>query len=282
MKKTKTPSAENIWGDDLNPSTLQPVEDKVQPTIDKTQQEEINKAFDEEYAKFNKPTQPISIGAGDFDVDGLMTDFPTATDLERFVYDQTGVTLNLKGRANKVKYETALAVLNGEDIDPVFLGGTNPYIEKADMVPTEELKPVPPRDRSIPHNDEVQNNFYSPFVPHPDPDMRAQDKKVDMVFKKYKNGMITYEILGPLEQKPIGEKLDKYGRTRPEIIKWIDPRTGEQVAIREDGSMTPRGKRLRAMMQAFKINKSNQWDVWIDRDFITLDGSAAHNPWELD
>jgi hypothetical protein len=267
MKKKTTTPAENIWGDDLNPSTLQPV---AEPTIEETKIE------------VTKPTQPISIGAGDFDVEGLMTDFPTATDLERFVYDQTGVTLNLKGRANKVKYETALAVLNGEDIDPVFLGGTNPYIEKADMVPTEELKPTPPRDKAIPDDSEVQNNFYSPFCPHPDPDMRAQDKKVDLVFKKYKNGMITYEILGPLEQKAVGEKLDKYGRTRPELIKWIDPRTGEQVAVREDGTMTPQGKRLRGMMQTFRINKSNQWDVWVDREFITLNESAAHNPWDLD
>jgi len=267
MKKQKVTPAENIWGDDLNPTTLQPV---AEPTIEEPKTE------------VTKPTQPISIGAGDFDVEGLMTDFPTATDLERFVYDQTGVVLNLKGRANKVKYETALAVLNGEDINPALLGGNNPYIEKADMVPMDEIKPTPPRDRSIPSNDEVQNNFYSPFVPHPDAEMRAQDKKVDMVFKKYKNGMVTYEILGPLEQKPIGEKLDKYGRTRPEYIKWIDPRTGEQVAVREDGTLTPQGKRLRAMMQTFKINKSNQWDVWVDRDFITIDGGVANNPWDLD
>jgi hypothetical protein len=269
MKKQKVTPAENIWDQPINPETLEP----------ETSEPEI---IEEIVQEVKKPTQPISIGAGDFDIEGLMTDFPTATDLERFVYDQTGVTLNLKGRANKLKYEVALSVLNGEDIDPKFIGGTNPYIEKADMVPVEELKPVPPRDRSIPGDDEVQNNFYSPFVPHPDPDMRAQDKKVDMVFKKYKNGMITYEILGPLEQKAVGEKLDKYGRTRPEIIKWVDPRTGEQVAIRADGSMTPQGKRLRGMMQTFRINKSNQWDVWVDRDFITVDGGVANNPWDLD
>jgi hypothetical protein len=269
MKKQKTPQAENIWGLDINPETLEPIENSK--TID-----------EQKITKPTKPTQPISIGAGDFDVEGLMTDFPTATDLERFVYDQTGVTLNLKGRANKLKYETALKVLNGEDIDEKFIGGINPYIEKADMVPVEELKPEPPKDKIIPSRDEVQNAFYSPFVPHPDPAMRAQDKKVDMVFRKYKNGIITYQILGPLEQQAHGEKLDKYGRTRPEIIKWVDPRTGEQVAVREDGTMTPQGKRLRGMMQTFRINKSNQWDVWVDREFITLNDSVAHNPWDLE
>jgi hypothetical protein len=278
MKKQKSTPAENIWGDDVNPSTLQ-------PDNEPTAVEVVQEVFDTEYEKFTKPTkptQPISIGAGDFDVEGLMTDFPTATELERFVYDQTGVVLNLKGRANKLKYDVALQVLNGEDVDNKYLGGSNPYVEKADLVPVDEIKPAPKNDIAIPPRSEVQNAFYSPFVPHPDPEQRAQDKKVDMVFRKYQNGLISYEILGPLEQKPIGEKLDKYGRTRPELIKWIDPRTGEQVAVRTDGTLTPRGKRLRAMMQTFKINKTNQWDVWIDRDFITVDSSAAFNPWDID
>ena len=47
----------------------------------------------------------------DFDLEGLMTDFPTARDLERFVFDETGVVLNLKGRANKLKYQIAMDAL---------------------------------------------------------------------------------------------------------------------------------------------------------------------------
>ena len=54
----------------------------------------------------------------DFDLEGLKTDFPTATELEKFVYDQTDVILNLKGRSNEMKYKVALAVLNGEEVDP--------------------------------------------------------------------------------------------------------------------------------------------------------------------
>ena len=69
--------------------------------------------------------------------------------------------------------------------------------------------------------------------------------------------------------------------TRPEIIKWMDPRTGEQVIMREDGTLTPIGKRLRAMMQLNKVNKSNQWDVWIDREFLTVDSSVLNNVWDL-
>ena len=52
--------------------------------------------------------------------------------------------------------------------------------------------------------------------------MRAQDKKVHMTFRKYNNGMISYEIHGPLVQRPFGEKINKYGKTVPEIIKWIE------------------------------------------------------------
>ena len=108
-----------------------------------------------------------------------------------------------------------------------------------------------------------------------------QDKKVDMVFRKYANGMISYEILGPLSQKPFGEKLDKYGRKRPEIIKWVDPRTGEQVIRTASGMLTPIGTRLKAFMSKQKVNKTDAWQAWIDREFIIMDGSTnmIDNPW---
>jgi hypothetical protein len=101
-------------------------------------------------------------------------------------------------------------------------------------------------------------------------------------FRKYKNGCITYEVLGPIEPKPFGEKIDKFGRIRPEIIKWVDPRTGEQIVQREDGTLSPVGRRLRAMLQTFKFNDSNQWVKYVDREFISLDQRAAANPWDLE
>ena len=217
----------------------------------------------------------------EYDLEGLMTDFPTAKELERFVFDQTGVVLNLKGRANKLKYQTAMDVLNGSDVDPVFLGTDNPYVDKVDMVPIEDLKPVPKRDELLPDRKELQNLFYSPLVPHPDDDSRARGKKCHCMFRKYKSGAISYEILGPLEQYAHGEKIDKFGRVRPEIYKWVDPRTGEQTIQREDGTLTPIGRRLRSMMKAMRVNKSSQWDVWIDREFGTLNQDAISNPWDL-
>ena len=217
----------------------------------------------------------------EYDIEGLMTDFPTAKELERFVFDETGIVLNLKGRANKLKYQVAMDVLNGQDVDPKFIGRDNPYLDRADLVPEEPMKTLPPRDQHIPDREHLQNEFFTAFVPHSDPEYRAQGRKMHCTFRKYKNGVITYEVLGPIEPRPYGVKIDKFGRERPEIIRWVDPRTGEQLVQREDGTLTPIGRRLRAMMQTFRYNDSNQWVRYVDRDFISLDRKAAVNPWDL-
>ena len=226
--------------------------------------------------------QPKSTSNADFDLEGLMTDFPTAKELERFVFDETGIVLNLKGRANKLKYQVAMDVLNGEEVDPKFLGGDNPYIDRTELVPVEELKPVPTRDKHLPDSNQMQNIFVSNAIPHTDFEYRMQDKKVSVYFRKYKTGEISYEIVGPIDQRPHCIKLDKYGRERPEIIKWVDPRTGEQTVVRNDGTLTPQGRKLRALMQSFKVNNSNQWDTWIDREFISLGDNVLTNVWDLD
>ena len=217
----------------------------------------------------------------EFDIDGLMTDFPTAKELERFVYDQTGVVLNLKGRANKLKYQVAMDALNGQEVDATYIGGDNPYIERADLVPVEDLRPTPARDSTLPEHAHIQNQFVSRLVPHPDPDFRANGRKVDCVFRKYKSGQISYEVLGPIDQRPEGEKMDKFGRMRPEIIRWIDPRTGEQVMVRADGTLSPMGRNLKAMMQRQRFNNSNFWEVFIDREFADFAGGELTNPWDV-
>jgi len=225
--------------------------------------------------------QPRAISTADFDIEGLMTDFPTAKDLERFVFDETGIVLNLKGRANKLKYQTAMDVLNGIEVEGKFVGGDNPYIDKTELVPVEDLKPVPERDNHLPEPNQLQNIFVSNVIPHTDFESRMQDKKVSVYFRKYKTGEISYEIVGPIEQRPHGMKLDKYGRERPEIIKWVDPRSGEQTIVRTDGTLTPQGRKLRGLMQSFKVNTSNQWDTWIDREFISLGGNSVTDVWDL-
>jgi hypothetical protein len=240
--------------------------------ITETDSERIQRAV-----RAQKATQPET---PEYDIDGLMTDFPTATELERFVYDQTGIVLNLKGRANKLKYQIAMDVLNGLEVDAKFTGGENPYVDRSELVPVEELRDPAPRDPSLPDESQLQNHFYTPFIPHPDPEYRAKNSKVHTVFRKYRNGMISYEVLGPIEPKSIGEKMDKFGRMRPELMSWVDPRTGEQVAVRADGTLSPRGRNLRAIMQTLKVNNTNHWQMWVDRDFVDLEKGELRNPWD--
>ena len=228
--------------------------------------------------------QPVKLDKPDFgyDLEGLMTDFPTATELQKFVYDQTGVVLNLKGRANKVKYQVAMDTLNGTLPATEFLGTENPYVDRNELVPQDPLRELPPRDPEIDAAGAEVTRFATKLFPHPHPEWKAQDQKCHVIFRKYQTGMITYEILGPIAKKAFGSKINKFGVVQPEKIGWIDPRTGEQIVQREDGTLTPVGRRLRAMMQTFKFNDSNQWIKYVDREFISLDRQAAENPWDLE
>jgi hypothetical protein len=269
MKKT-TPTPESKTLDhEANPWTEAVTAIPVEAT-----QEPVRQALQDTVKKHATETE--------YDLEGLMNDFPTATELERFVYDQTGYTLNLKGRAQKLKYQVAMDVLNGVEVDAKFTNGDNPYIDRADLVPVEDLRDPAPRDPSLPGEDELQNQFYTPFIPHPDPEYRARNKKVHTVFKKYKNGMISYEVIGPIEPKAIGEKMDKFGKIRPELMSWVDPRTGEQVVVRKDGTMTPQGRNLRAIMQTLRVNNTNHWEMWVNRDFVNMEDGELRNPWDVE
>jgi hypothetical protein len=266
---------------EMQNETQNPWDESAPNDTPKTARASKSKKLADEILDIPAPIPPTAPNASDFDLDGLMTDFPTAKDLERFVYDQTGVVLNLKGRANKLKYQIAMDTLNGVPVDARYTGSDNPYIDKAEMVPEDPIKPAPDRDANLPDHTQIQNTFWSPHIPHPDPDARAQDQKCHVIFRKYNTGQISYEILGPLSKRPHGEKIDKFGRTRPEVIRILDPRTGEQTIMREDGTLTPQGKKLRAMMQTFRVNNSNQWAVWVDREFVTMNSNVANNPWDL-
>ena len=233
-------------------------------------------------AKLKKPIKDEVQAEALYDMEGLMSDFPTARDLERFVYDETGIVLSLKGRAQKLKYQVAMDCLNGQKVDAQFIGKENPYIDKADMVPVEDIKEPPARDKTLPPLSEVQNSFHSRMIPHTDQDLRAAGRYVEVTFRKYQDGCISYEVLGPIDERPKGEKIDKYGRVRPEVITWVDPRTGEQTAQRPDGTLTPQGKRLRALMKTFRVNNTNQWEIWVDRDFVQNQDRVIRNPWAMD
>ena len=120
-KKNDTPST---WDIDTE-ATQAPVERALKPT--KTQPVE---------------QEPL------YDLDGLMTDFPTARELEQFVFDQTGYVLNLKGRSNRFKYQTAMDILNGATPEDYLIGTENPYLDKNDLIPV----------RSEEHTSELQSH----------------------------------------------------------------------------------------------------------------------------
>jgi hypothetical protein len=101
------------------------------------------------------------------------------------------------------------------------------------------------------------------------------------MFRKYTNNVITYEILGPIAQRPVGTRVNKYGKEVPEKYTWVDPRTGEQMIRNSLGMLTPMGSRLKMYMQKQKVNKTDAWAAWIDRDIFLLDDkiNSLENPW---
>ena len=228
-----------------------------------------------------KPTESVwdetdstpATASARYDIEGLMTDFPTARELEKFVYDETGLALNLKGRSNTFKYQAALDALEGREVAHELLTGDNPYIDRSDMVPVDPVLDPPARAEGLPDRDQVQN-FFHMRVPHPDAKIRNNNGKVSCCFRKYNNGVITYEIEGPITYREEGSKVDKFGRTRAEVVRVVDPRTGEQVVRDNYGNFTEHGKRLRAIAQ-----KNRFWDQWIDREFSSVNHDAISNPW---
>jgi hypothetical protein len=275
MKKPTTKTAvDNAW--DLDPS-------------DARTQAQIEQRFDEAYAAHTaesqaKETRQSAQGTQDyeplFDLEGLMTDFPTAKELERFVFDRTGKALDLKGRSNKFKYQTALDILNGHEVPEYLFAKENPYLDKSDIIPEDPMKEVPARPADI-AGAYMVTQFHSRTFPHPDDEFKAQGQKCDVVFRKYTNNVITYEILGPIAKRAVGTRINKFGQEVPEKYVWVDPRTGEQVIRTESGMLTPLGTRLKSFMQKHRVNKTTIWDAWIDREFIfTGDGATGlDNPW---
>lgn len=225
----------------------------------------------------NKP--PMDLG---FDLEGLMSDFPTAGELQKFVFDQTGVVLNLKGRSNKVKYQIALDTLNGQMPPPAVVGDENPYVDRNDIVPVDPLKELPPQPAEIWGHKPV-TMFQCDVFPHPDPEWSAMGQKCSVIFRKYIDNTITYEVIGPIAQRAIGSRVNKYGKDVPDKFVWIDPRTGEQIIRYADGRITPVGTRLKNFMSKMKIGNKTQWETWIDRDFVIGGDSAAalDNPWNI-
>jgi hypothetical protein len=118
------------------------------------------------------------------------------------------------------------------------------------------------------------NFFGATNMPHPfDP---QSDKKVQINFWKYDNGLITFQVMGPLEQVAVGERINKFGQTVPEKYSYIDPRTEESVLRRPDGTFTEKGRGLYAFCSGEK--GAGIWSM-IDKSTMAIAAKNITNPW---
>lgn len=209
-----------------------------------------------------------------YDIDALKSDLPTAKELAQFVYDRTQMALDLVGKPKDEQYQVAKNALEGKKVPSEYITSDNPYVDKRELIPVDEIKKLPPRNSELPPEDSRVNFFGATNMPHPfDP---QSDKKVQINFWKYDNGLITFQVMGPLEQISVGERINKFGQTVPEKYSYIDPRTEEQVLRRPDGTFTEKGRGLYAFCSGEK--GAGIWSM-IDKSTMAIAAKNITNPW---
>jgi hypothetical protein len=209
-----------------------------------------------------------------YDIEALKVDLPTAKELAQFVYDRTQIALDLVGKSKEDQYVVAKNALEGKKVPAEFITSDNPYVDKRELIPVDEIKKLPPRSEDLPPIESRVNFFGATNMPHPfDP---QSDKKVQINFWKYDNGLITYQIMGPLEQISVGERINKFGQTVPEKYTYIDPRTEESVLRRPDGTFTEKGRGLYAYCSGEK--GAGIWSM-IDKSTMAIAAKNITNPW---
>jgi hypothetical protein len=178
------------------------------------------------------------------------------------------------GKPKDEQYLVAKQALEGKKIPQEYLTKENPYVDKKDLIPVDEIKDLPPRDPSLPDPGSQIHFFGATNMPHPlDP---QSDRKVTIDFRKYENGVITYQITGPLEQIAEGSRVNKYGQTVPEKFTWLDARTPEMLMRRADGTFTERGRGLHTYCVGEK--GAGIWN-FIDRDMVSVTTRNISDPW---
>lgn len=209
-----------------------------------------------------------------YDIASLREDLPTAKELAQFVYDRVNISLDLIGKPKDEQYEVAKNALEGKKVPSEYLTTENPFVEKKDVIPEDPLRKMPRRSIDLPDEDAQVHYFGATNMPHPlDP---QSDKKVYIDFRKYENGLITYQITGPVEKIPVGEKLNKYGQVVPEKYSWIDPRTEEKVLRNPDGTYTKEGRGIHTYLIGEK--GGGIWTL-IDRDIVSISAKNIADPW---
>lgn len=209
-----------------------------------------------------------------YDIDALKSDLPTAKELAQFVYDRTQIALDLVGKPKEDQYQVAKNALEGKKVPTDYITNDNPYVDKRELIPVDEIKKLPPRSEDLPPIESRVNFFGATNMPHPfDP---QSDKKVQINFWKYDSGLITFQIMGPLEQIAVGERINKFGQTVPEKYSYIDPRTEESVLRRPDGTFTEKGRGLYAFCSGEK--GAGIWSM-IDKSTMAIAAKNITNPW---
>jgi hypothetical protein len=209
-----------------------------------------------------------------YDIEALKADLPTAKDLAQFVYDKTGISLDLVGKPKEDQYMVARNALEGKKVPTDFQTDLNPYIDRKELIPVDEQKKLPPRSTDLPDIHSRVHFFGATNMPHPtDP---QSDRKVQINFHKYDNGSITFQVMGPIEQIAVGERVNKFGQKQPEKYSWLDPRTEEVLLRRADGTFTEKGRGL----YAFCIGEKGG-GIWtlIDRNLMNIAEKNVTNPW---
>ena len=209
-----------------------------------------------------------------YDIEALKADLPTAKELAQFVFDKSNIALDLIGKPKEEQYLVAKNALEGKKVPSDYLSDENPYVDRRELIPEDPIPTLPARSPDLPPEDALVHFFGATNMPHPlDP---QSDRKVQINFRKYDNGIITFQIVGPVEQVAIGEKLNKYGQRVPEKYSWIDPRTPESVCRRADGSFTEKGRGL----YTYCIGEKGA-GIWtlIDREIVSISQKNIANPW---
>lgn len=209
-----------------------------------------------------------------YDIEALKLDLPNAKDLAQFVYDKAGIALDLIGKPKDDQYMVAKRALEGKNVPTEYLTDDNPYVDKKDLIPEDPMPKVPERDKDLPDIGSRVHFFGATNMPHPtDP---QSDRKVHINFWKYDNGLITFQIAGPLEKQAVGNRINKYGQSVPERYTWLDPRTPELVMRRPDGTFTEKGRGLYTYCVGEK--GAGIWSL-IDREQVSISAKNIANPW---
>ena len=87
-----------------------------------------------------------------YDIDSLKEDLPTAKELAQFVYDKTGVSLDLLGKKKEEQYIVAKNALEGKKIPSEYATDDNPYVDKKDQIPCDPVRALPKRNIDLQMN----------------------------------------------------------------------------------------------------------------------------------